>query len=113
MWYGGSGFAFQEQGKEWHHAKHQITGTYVKDWSRRLLVQLCGGMIHGPSGKQLELLNLAKVLKNTRCHRGVVFGQPAILRTQPTLENQLRGSEGVCAMCPLDGHVGEILHAEG
>ena len=42
-------------------------------------------------------------------HPGVVFGQPYILRTQQTLEKQLRA----CVPFVLDGHVGGILQAEG
>ena len=41
-------------------------------------------------------------------HPGVNFGQTPILRTQQTLEKQLRA----CVLCVLDRHVGGILHAE-
>ena len=89
---------------------HQITGTQVQDRSRAPLVQLGGGMIHGPSGWQLELLKGAEkhqmgldVIGAT--HPGVIFGQPPILRTQQTLEKQLRA----CLSCFLDRHVGGTL----
>ena len=107
---------FQEQGKKWHPAKHQITGADLQDGIRGLLVQLDGSMtwIHGSSGWHFELLNGADkhqmglyVIWASR--PGVVFGQPPILRTQQTLEKQLRA----CVPCVLDGHVGGILQAEG
>ena len=40
VWYGGSSVSFQEQGKEWHPAQHQIIGAYVQDQSMGQLVQL-------------------------------------------------------------------------
>ena len=83
VWYGGSSVAFQEQGKEWGPAKHQITGADVQDLSRGLLIQLDGGMIHGPSGLQLELLK-------PLCHWGHTPRYCPVLRTQHTLEKQLR-----------------------
>ena len=58
--YGGSCFALQEQGEEWHPAKHKIAGADLQDRSRGRLVQLGGGRIHGPCGRQLELLKGAE-----------------------------------------------------
>ena len=51
--YGGSSVALQETGKEWNPAKHIFTGGDVQDRSRGRLVQLGGGTIHWPCGRQL------------------------------------------------------------
>ena len=93
-----------------------MTGADVQDQSRGLLVQLGGGMIHGPRGRQLELLKGAEkhqmglyVVRVRVMHPGVVFGQPPMSRTQQTLEKQLRA----CVPCVLDVYAGGILQAEG
>ena len=59
----------------------------MQDQSRGLLVQLGGGMIHRPHGRQLELLKGAEkhqmglnVIRAS--HPGVIFWQPPISRTQ-------------------------------
>ena len=59
VWYGGSSVGFQEQGKEWHPAQHQIIGAYVQDRSRGQLVQL-GGVIYGPSCRHLSSSKVKK-----------------------------------------------------
>ena len=51
--YGGSSVALQETGKEWPPAKHIFAGGDVQDRSRERLIQLGGGTIHGPGGRQL------------------------------------------------------------
>ena len=53
--YGRSSVALQETGKEWHPAKHKFAGSDIQDRSRGRLVQLGGGTIHGPCGRQLQL----------------------------------------------------------
>ena len=58
--YGRSSVALQETGKEWHPAKHKFAGGDVQDRSRGRLVQLGGGTIHEPGGRQLELLKSAE-----------------------------------------------------
>ena len=71
-------------------------------------------MLHGPLGRQLELLKSAEkhqmgldVIGAT--HQGVIFGRPPISRTQQTLEKQLKA----CLSCVLDRHVRGTLRAEG
>ena len=58
--YGGSSVPVQETGEKWHPAQHKIAGGDVQDRSRGRLVQLGGGPIHGPRGRQLELLKGAE-----------------------------------------------------
>ena len=60
-----------------------------------LLVQLGGGTIHGPCGRQLELLKGAEkhktgfhVIGATR--PGGIFGGPSVARAQKALQGQLR-----------------------
>ena len=60
MRYGRSSVALQETGKEWHPAKHKIARGNVQDRSRGLLIQLGGGTIYGPCGRQIELLKDAE-----------------------------------------------------
>ena len=69
VWYGGSRVDFQEQAKEWHPAQHKITGADVQDRSSGRLVQLGGGMVHGPRDRQLELLECAEK-DRPQCHLG-------------------------------------------
>ena len=105
--------SLKETGKEWHLSKHKIAGGNVQDWSGGLLVQLCGGMIHGPCGRQLELLKGAEkhktgfhVIGATR--PGGILGGPSVARAQKALQGQLR------ARVPhaLQGHIRWIFQAE-
>ncbi len=77
----------QETGKEWHPAKRKIAGGDAEHRSRGRLVQLGGGMMFGPCGRQLELLKGAEKYK-TGFHVIVgtrpvgIFGGPSIARGQ-------------------------------
>ena len=111
--YGRSSIALQETGKEWHPSKHKIAGGNVQDWSRGRLIQLGGGTMHGPGGRQLQLLKGAKkdktglyVIRATR--PAGMFGGPSVVRAQKALEEQLR------ARMPrvLQGHIRWIIQAE-
>jgi len=93
--YGRSSVALQETGKEWHPAKHILAGGDVQDRSRGRLIQLGGGTMHGPGGRQLQLLKGAEkdktgfyVIRATR--PAGMFGGPSVVRAQKALEEQLR-----------------------
>ena len=88
---GRSSVALQETGIEWHPAKHKFAGSDVQDRSRGRLVQLGGGTIHGPCGRQLELLKSAE--KHKSCFQVIgatrpagILGGPSVLRAQNALE---------------------------
>ena len=77
------------------------------------LVQQGGGMIHGPCGRELELLKGAKkhktgfhVIGATDATREI-FGEPSLARAQKALEEQLRARMS----CVLQGHIRWILQA--
>ena len=75
----------------------KITGGNVQDRSGGRLVQLCGGTIHEPFGRQFELLRLKGAEKHkTGFHvigatRPVaMLGRPSLVMVQKALEEQLR-----------------------
>ena len=86
-----------------------ISQVNIQDRSRGRLVQLGDGTIHGPCGRQLELLKGAENTRQASMSSGprvqVAF---SIARAQKALEEQLR------AHMPrvLQGHIRWILQAE-
>ena len=90
---GGSSVVLQEPGKEWHPAKHIFAGGDVQDRNRGRLIQLSGGTMHGPGGRQLQLLKGAEKHKTgfyvirATCP-GLILGGPSVARAQKALEEQ-------------------------
>ena len=92
---------------------HIFAGGDVQDRSRGRLIQLGGGTMHGPGGRQLQLLKGAEkdktcfyVIRATR--PAGMFGGPSVLRAQNALEEQLRAR----VPCVLQGHIRGVPQAE-
>ena len=90
MRYGGSGVALQETGNEWHPAKRIFAGGDVQDRSKGRLIQLGGGTIHGPCGRQLQLLKGAEKDKT---------GFYVITATRPGTASLARDIPGYPVIC--------------